>query len=164
MADIAREAEIARATLYLRFSDKDALFEGLATSLVDEALAHAKAAWVSNQPLSKNIAATLLAKDLGFFRMIRTTPHGGELLGLHAERTAPHIARLDAGFTALLSGRGREAVQGGSDLTAFGGAKGFATFLARAGSGLKYEARTEDEFRSAVDCLARVSARAAGKS
>ena len=164
MADIAREAELARATLYLRFSDKNALFEALATSLIDDALARAEAAWVPDAPLSRNIAATLLAKDLGFFRMITATPHGAELLELHAERTAGHVARLNAGFVALLARRGREAIQEGADLTAFDDANGFAAFLATTGSGLKHEARTEKALRSAVGRLARVAAHAAGKT
>ena len=164
MADIAREAGIARATLYLRFSDKPALFEALATSLVDEALAKAEAAWSPDAPLSKNIAATLLAKDLGFFHMLNATPHGAEVLKLHAERTVGHIGRLDAEFTALLTRRGRQAEREGADLTAFNGAKGFAVFLAIVGSSLKHEARTEEAFRSVVDRLARVSARAAGQT
>ena len=45
MVDIAREAGIARATLYLRFSEKRAVFEALAAALVDEALVAAEAAW-----------------------------------------------------------------------------------------------------------------------
>ncbi len=164
MADIAREAGIARATLYLRFCEKRAVFEALASTLVDEALAQAEAAWVAGAPLSENIAATLLAKDLGFFRMINTTPHGVELMELDAELTAAHIVRLDEGFAALLARRGREAVQGGADLTVFDNADGFSVFLAAAGSGLKHEARTEEAFRSAIDRLARVSARAAGQT
>lgn len=114
--------------------------------------------------MSKNIAATLLAKDLGFFHIINSTPHGAELLELHAERTAVHVARLDAGFAALLTRRGREAVQEGADLAAFDDADGFAGFLATAGSGLKHEARTEEAFRLAADRLARVAAHAAGET
>ena len=164
MADIAREAGIARATLYLRFSEKRALFEALAALLVDEALARAEAAWVPEASLSENIAATLLAKDLGFFHILNATPHGAELLELDAELTAAHVARLDAGFAALLARRGREAVQGGADLAAFDDADGCAAFLPTAGSGLKHEPRTEEAFRSVVDRLARVSARAAGRN
>ena len=163
MADVAREAGIARATLYLRFADKRALFEALASSLVDEALARAEAAWVADAVLSANIAATLLAKDLGFFRIINATPHGKELLQLDAELTSAHVVRLDAGFAALLARRGREAAQRGADLTAFGGADGFAAFLASVGSSLKHEARTEEAYRSVVERLARVSAHAAGQ-
>ncbi len=164
MADIAREAEVSRATLYLRFSDKAAVFEALATSLVDDALASAKAAWVPDHSFSSNIAATLLAKDLGFFRLIRASPHGGEVFEVHAERAAAHIVRLDTQFSKLLAKRGQEAAKGGADLTVFDGPKGFATFLATTGSGLKHEARTEELFRSAIERLARVTARAAGQT
>ncbi len=164
MADIAREAGIARATLYLRFSEKRALFAALAASLVEEALARAEAAWVPDRPLSENIAATLLAKDLGFFHILNATPHGAELMELDAELTAPHVARLDATFATLLARRGREAVREGADLTAFDGADGFAAFLSIAGSSLKHEARTEEAFRSVVGRLARISARAAGQT
>ncbi len=162
MAEIAREAEIARATLYLRFSDKDALFEALAISLVKEALAHAEEVWIAEAAFSKNLAATLLAKDLGFFRILHETPHGAELLNLHAERAAPHIVRLDAGFAKLLARRARAAARLGADLSAFGGADGFAAFLATAGSGLKHEVRTEEALRAALLRLARITARAAG--
>ncbi len=163
MADIAREAGIARATLYLRFAEKRTLFEALASSVVDDALARAEAAWVPDAPLSENIAATLLARDLGFFHML-STPHGAELLQRDAELTAVPVARLDAQFEALLARRGCEAARDGADLTAFGGTDGFARFLALAGSSLKHQARTEDAFRAIVDRLARVSARAAGRS
>ena len=164
MADIAREAGIARATLYLRFADKRALFAALAASRVDEARARAEAAWVADAPLSENVAATLLAKDLDFFHILHATPHGAELLELDAELTAAHVARLDAGFAALLAKRAREAAQRGADLDAFGGPDGFAAFLATAGSSLKHEVRTEEAFRSIVSRLAQVSARAAGQS
>ena len=164
MADIARESGIARATLYLRFPEKRALFEALASSLVDEALARAEAAWVPDAPLSENIAATLLAKDLGFFHILNSTPHGAELLELDSELTAAHVARLDTEFAALLARRGREAARTGADLTAFGSADGFAAFLATAGSSLKHATRTEAAFRSIVDRLARVSAHAAGQT
>ena len=164
MADIAREAGIARATLYLRFCEKRAVFEALASLLVDEALSRADAAWVPGAPLSENIAATLLAKDLGFFRMLHATPHGAELLGSQAEMTTVHVARLDAGFVALLARRGREAVREGADLMAFDDPDGFAAFLAAAGSGLKREMLTEEAFRSAIRRLARVSARAADQT
>ena len=104
MADIAREAGIARATLYLRFAEKRAVFEALATSVVDDALEKAEAAWIADAPLSSNIAATLLAKNLGFFRLLKGTPHGAELFGLHAETTAVHAARLESKFLDLLAG------------------------------------------------------------
>ena len=164
MADVAREAGIARATLYLHYSDKAALFAALAADRVAEALRGAEAAWSAAAPLSNNIAATLLAKDLGFFHMLNATPHGAELLEVDAALTSQHVARLDEGFAEILERRGAEILRDGADLSAFGGPEGFAAFLATAGAGLKHEVRTEDLYRDAVARLSRVAARAAGKS
>ena len=161
MADIAREAGIARATLYLRYSDKRALFEALAAMLVDDALADAAAAWNDDGELAANLEAVVLAKELGFFRLINATPHGAELLAVDAELTRRHVARLDAGYTSLLARFAGIAEQAGADLTAFGGANGLAHFVATAGAGLKHEVRTEPAYRDAVRRLARVAAAAA---
>lgn len=162
MADVAREAAIARATLYLRFPDKRALFQQLAASLVDEALAGAEAAWRDDSLMSANITAMLLAKDLRFFHLLNATPHGAEMLEIDAALTAAHVARLDAGMIEALKQRGATLEAKGADLSVFGGTEGFATFLALAGAGLKHEARTEKEFCEAIGRLGRVAARAAG--
>ncbi len=161
MADIAREAGIARATLYLRFADKRALFEALAASLVDRALAEAEAAWDADLDLAQGIEAVVLAKEMDFFQLINTTPHGAELLAVDADLTARHVARLDEGYTHLLTRYGQDAERRGADLDAFGGPVGFAQFLATAGAGLKHEIRIEDAYRDAVHRLSRVTARAA---
>jgi AcrR family transcriptional regulator len=160
MADIAREAGIARATLYLKFNDKRAVFDTLAALTVTDALAAAEAAWKADAPLAENLAATLIAKDEGFHRLINATPHGAELLEVDAELTRAHVAHLDQAFAALLTRRAEEA--GGADLSAFEGAEGFGRFLATTAAGLKHELRDEAAWRRAVARLARVVARAAG--
>ena len=164
MADIAREAGIARATLYLRFSDKRGVFEALAGTLVDEALARAEAAWNIEATLSRNLADTMLAKELTFFRILRTTPHGSELMDVEADITSAQAERLSTGYAALLTRRGREAAASGADLTPFDGPDRFAAFLANAGSGLKYEVRSEDELTQGIERLAKVAAKAAGQT
>ncbi len=164
MADIAREAGVARATLYLRFADKRAVFETLAASVVDDALAGAEAAWREDATLSDNLEATILGKDLRFFRMMRSTPHGAELFALDAELARAEAGRLDAGFSALLTRRAEAAAKEGANMDAFGGAAEFAAFLAVTASGVKYETRTEDDYRAAIHRLARVTAAAARAS
>ena len=164
MADIAREAGIARATLYLRYSDKRALFEALAAMLVDDALESAETAWDDDGEFAANLEAVVLAKEIGFFRLINATPHGAELLAIDAELTHRHVTRLDAGYTSLLTRFAEVAEQKGADLTAFGGADGLAEFVATAGAGLKHEVRTEPAYRDAVRRLARVTAAAAQPS
>ncbi len=161
MADIAREAGVARATLYLRFADKRAVFEALAASVVDDALAGAEAAWRDDATFADNLEATILGKDLRFFRLLRATPHGAELFDLDAELARVEASRLDAGFTALLVRRADAAARVGADIDAFGGAAEFAAFLSVTASGVKYETRTENDYRTAIRRLARVTAAAA---
>lgn len=162
MADIAREAGVARATLYLHFADKRAVFEALATSLVDDALAGAREAWRTDAPLADNLEATILAKDLGFFRLMRGTPHGAELLALDVDFTNAHARRLDTGMAALLAERAEAAAAaGGADLSPFGGPAEFGLFLALTAAGLKHETRMEADYLAAVRRLCRVTATAA---
>jgi AcrR family transcriptional regulator len=162
MADIAREAGVARATLYLHFADKRAVFEALAASLVDDALAGARAAWREGDAFAENLEATILAKDLGFFRLMRSTPHGAELLALDVELTNAHAQRLDDGMTRLLADRAEAAAAaGGADLSPFGGPAEFGLFLALTAAGLKHETRTEADYLAAVRRLCRVTATAA---
>ncbi len=157
MADVAAEAKVARATLYLRFRDKRALFEGLAEWLVDEALSAAEAAWSADAGLTANLEGTILAKDLPLWRLLHA-PHGSEMLALDADLTRRHVERLDEGFAALLARRIGE--QAGLDLGVFDGASGFGSFLAAAAAGLKHETHTEGAYVAAIRRLCAVSARA----
>lgn len=161
MADIAREAGIARATLYLHFQDKSAVFEALANALVDRALAAAKAAWRADASLAENIEAVVLAKDMTFFQLMKATPHGAELLDVDAELTHRHAERLDTGLKTMFAQRAAEMRKQGLSLKAFGGANGFGLFLTTASAGLKHEAKTEVDYRRAVRQLARVASAAA---
>lgn len=163
MSDIAREAGLARATLYLRFADKRAVFEALARSVIDAALEEAGSAWRDGVSLADNLEAVILAKDLRFFRLLRATPHGAELFDLDAELARTEAGRLDAGFTAILTKHAREAAQAGASFEVFGGVDDFAAFLSVTAAGVKYETRTEDDYRIAIRRLARVTAAAAGK-
>ena len=121
----------------------------------------AETAWDNDRDLAANLEAVVLAKEIGFFRLINATPHGAELLAVDAELTHRHVARLDAAYTSLLTRFAEVAEQAGADLTAFGGADGLAEFVATAGAGLKHEVRTEPAYRDAVRRLARVVAAAA---
>ena len=161
MADVAAEARVARATLYARFGDKRALFEALAQSMVNDALLAAEGAWQEGMDDAANLAASVLAKDLPLYRLLHASPHGAELLAVDAELTQAHAARLDAGFTAILSRRAATMARNGAELEVFGGADGFGGLLATACAGLKHEARTEAAYRDAVRRLCRVVVRAA---
>ena len=160
MADVAAEAGISRATLYLRFSDKQALSKAIAGWLVERALAMAQAAWQPAASLAANLEATILAKDLVFFRLLHASPHGAALLAAEADLARTHGQDLDERFKALLSHRAREMEGAGVDLGVFGGAESFGVFLATAAAGLKHETQDETGYRAAVHRLSAVVAAA----
>ncbi len=161
MAEVAAEAGISRAALYLRFRDKRSLFDGLADWIVNRALSMAEAAWRPKASLAENLEATILAKDLPLYRLLHASPHGAALLAVDAELTRDHARRLDAGFAAVLERRAREVSSQGADLAAFDGPEGFGAFLATAAAGLKHETQTEPAYRDAVRRLCIVVSAAA---
>ena len=162
MAEVAKTAGMSRAALYLRFADKAALFQGLAEWFVSETLTAAESAWQEGAALAPNLEATILAKDLPFYRMLHASPHGAALLAVDAEMTRAHAQRLDHGFGALLECRAGEVLRQGGHLEAFGGPAGFSAFLVTAAGGLKHELPTEARYRDAVRRLCLVVSAAAG--
>lgn len=154
MADIAREAQVARATVHLAFRDKTALFEHLAGQLVDDMLAAAAAAWAADpdQAPADRLARALLACDLPLYRLLHAAPHGAELLSLDADLTRRHAERLDSGLDALLATQ--LAAIPGLDPAGFGAWADAARFIRTASAGLKHTARDEPGFVRAIGQLA----------
>ena len=161
MADVARRAGVARATLYLRFGDKRALVEALAEALVSHAMDAAETAWVPGAALAANLEATILAKDLPLYRII-ASPHGAELIDPVEEPAQAPVQRLNEAFVALLKHGAEDAAADGADLSAFGGPDGFGSFVALVSAGLKRASASEAEYRAAVHRLCVVAATAAG--
>ena len=163
MADVAAAAGVARATLYVHFADKVALFEAMADVLVTSALDAAEAAWRPDAPLAENLAAVVLAKDLPLHRLVHGTPHGASLLAVDADLTAHHARRLNAGFLALLVERAAEEEGRGARLEVFGGVPGFAEFVATTCAGLKHEIPGELPYCAAIRRLCLIAASAAAR-
>jgi len=156
---VAREAGVSRAALYLHHKDKAALFQALTEKMVDDALAAAAGAWTPGVPLAENLKATILAKDLPLFRLLRASAHGAELLAACLEVSNDSICRMDDGFSRLLAER--IAAEPGLDLSSFDGPKGFGDSLASIAGGLKQEMREEAAYLTTVDRLCRIVAKAA---
>ena len=152
MAEIASKAGIGRATLYLRFPDKTAVFHALATSLVDEALREAAAAWRDEATLAENLEATFLARDLRLHRLLHGSPHGAELLSLDADLTRAEAQRLNEGVERLVAAR---AGARGRAFAGFSDAAAFARFLSVAASALKGECASEADTASTSAACAR---------
>jgi AcrR family transcriptional regulator len=80
MEDIASEAGLSRAALYLQFRNKEDIFRDLAGGLHEEALLQAEAALDNAQPLAERLRASVEAKTLRMMEISYASPHGSELM------------------------------------------------------------------------------------
>src|SRR5438034_90242 len=80
MEDIASEAGLSRAALYLQFRNKEDIFRELAADLREEALSLAEAALGTQKPLSERLRAAVEAKTLRMIEIGHRSPHGSELM------------------------------------------------------------------------------------
>jgi AcrR family transcriptional regulator len=109
MEALAREAGVAKATLYGQFSDKDAV----AAAVIDDVLVDLKAAYRAGMAGAGSVAERIgaaLAGKYGFIaRALEGSPHADELLNEHyrfAERFAAFDTRMVDEITAELAQAG----------------------------------------------------------
>jgi AcrR family transcriptional regulator len=101
--DIAREAGIAKGTVYLYVETKEALFRALSQSLIDQMMDTARAAAAGQGTLSDRLLAVLDAKFGFFYDLLRGSPHAVELLDSKGRVCADIFAESDAAYTRLLT-------------------------------------------------------------
>jgi AcrR family transcriptional regulator len=80
MGEIAREAAISRAALYLHFETKEALFRALVERLHEQALAAAGTAARAELPVARRFLGVLEAKSLRLFEVLRSSEHAQEFI------------------------------------------------------------------------------------
>lgn len=138
--DIAREAGIAKGTVYLYVETKEALFRALSQSLVDQMLESARQAAAADGTLAERLFAVLDAKFGFFYDLLRGSPHAVELLDSKGRLCADLFAASDAAYARILTKLVADAARRGAiapkrvDLTAadvadllMSGAHGIAT-------------------------------------
>lgn len=100
--DIAREAGIAKGTLYLYYRSKDALFAAVAERMCAERLAMAREASAGAGPLVDRLVAILDSQIGVMCRLVAESPHLAELAEAHASAAAIY-GKFDRDIEALIN-------------------------------------------------------------
>jgi AcrR family transcriptional regulator len=103
MEAIAREAGVAKPTLYGYFGDKDAVFEGIVAALVEELTAAFDAALHGEGDVVARVGAALAAKYKAIARLLEGSPHADELYGEHERSAAPQFRAVEQKVEAAIS-------------------------------------------------------------
>lgn len=111
--DVAREAEVAKGTVYLYFASKEELFASLASELCRAALVGVREALAGRDPLTRRLAAALDAKIGYFHRLLAGSPHAAELMDSKAAVAERSFAALERDFHAALERALADARVGG---------------------------------------------------
>jgi AcrR family transcriptional regulator len=151
---IAREAEVAKPTLYAHFADKEAIFVAVCQHVMNGILAAATAALDAPDVIAR-IAGVVAAKFTTVFELVDSSPHARELLDSQAAQARTIVERADAAFVKLLVDALRAAARAG-ELTLEPGAAQLtrlAQLLMQAGHGAGYGATTASEHRAHVEAL-----------
>lgn len=100
---VAREANVAKATLYSYFKNKDQLFLAVCARMarllrgaVEQALMKA------DVPLDARLAGAVIAKQRPIFALVRGSPHAAELFSYTHSMAGEIFAELDAAILEML--------------------------------------------------------------
>jgi AcrR family transcriptional regulator len=102
MEAIARDAAIAKPTLYAYFPDKAAIFAALVEQVIVEWRGEFLAALHGPGDVAERVGAALVAKHKAALRLLAGSPHAEELYGEHDRSAAPQFALLEAELAAAL--------------------------------------------------------------
>ncbi len=102
MEAIARQAGVAKPTLYAYFPDKAAVFAALLKRLVGDWRAAFLGGLHGDGDVVQRIAAAMTAKHKAVRRLLETSQHGDELYGEHDRGWAPQFAALETDLGRLV--------------------------------------------------------------
>lgn len=94
MEAIAREARMAKPTLYAQFADKEAIFNGILDVLMRDMYAAFDSAMASDGPVAERVGAAIAGKYGAAARLLEGSPHAEELYSEH-NRTAQRFWEED---------------------------------------------------------------------
>jgi AcrR family transcriptional regulator len=92
---IAREAAVAKGTLYAYFPDKEAVADALVEALGVELTRGVGAALAGEGDVAARVGAALTARYKRMARWAGDSPHAGDLLGKEERRAAPQLRAVE---------------------------------------------------------------------
>jgi AcrR family transcriptional regulator len=101
--DIARQAGVAKGTVYLYVDTKETLFRTLSQTLLDGVLADARAAADARADVGTRLAGILDAKFGYFHGLLGRSPHASELMDSKSRLCADIFAAGDAAYVRVLT-------------------------------------------------------------
>lgn len=153
MADIAREAGVARQTLYNAYAGKDEVMRAAVRLSMEETDAAVEEAWRSCVGLEAHLDAFFRIGPLGWYDFAQNSPEAAEILeGVHrvaAEELIEAARKWTARFEALIV----DEVPAGHPVVAQAGA--LADFIYASSINAKYGAESRDILVNRLEMLKR---------
>ena len=103
VGDVAREAGIAKGTVYLYFENKEALFAAVCRHVADRFLARARDAAASDRALEDKIRTILSAKFSYLYQLVHSSPHAGEIIASKNQLASEVFRQADREFEQILA-------------------------------------------------------------
>lgn len=121
MDDIAGEAGVSRAALYLQFRNKEEIFRDLSRVLLDGALKEASLGLSRQESLVQALITAAEGMNLRFVEIVYASPHGSELLDQKNRLCGSQVAAAIQTYRKILATIFRRAMARGEiDLTSNG--------------------------------------------
>jgi AcrR family transcriptional regulator len=158
MDDIAKNAGISRAALYLIFQNKEDIFRTLSEKLHSDAITRAQTALESEGSFVNRLIAAFEGKDLELLELVKNSPHGGELVDLSNAIGADIFQAAKNRFQELLTQAIRSANDSGEIVLSHGGfdAEQCAVLLIACVIGIKKSSSSIAEYRQRLTHLISV--------
>jgi AcrR family transcriptional regulator len=155
MEDIARRAGMSRASIYLKFKNKEAILSALVQRYFDDAVEKMTAALDAAGDPADALAGAFAVKVAAPFDALMTSPHGEELMDAKITVAADVAAAGEARIVEVLADwLGRAEGKGIVSLEAYGSAEQTAATIYDALHGVVMSARDYDVLLADLDRLA----------